>query len=180
MKPWTICSPEILIAVAKFEKDTVLETKGHTFFHHHGDSDSFKTRFSHVSDLATEFKHLGNPFLPDEAAELIQLDTKDVMDPEVFYTVRTIKDLGLSQHNEFRENRIIKKTKWLHDTITKNKLSLFKSTNARGQSSSRTESEVLKLLVRLFWQMYISTQIRGGDIDQFFSHETLKYPPALT
>ena len=72
------------------------------------------------------------------------------MDPEVFYTVRTIKDLGLSQHNEFRENRIIKKTKWLHDTITKNKLPLFKSTNARGQSSSRTESEVLKLLVRLF------------------------------
>ena len=150
MRPWTICSPEILIAVAKFEKDTVLETKGHTFFHHHGNSDSFKTRFSHVSDLATEIKHLGNPFLPDEAAELIQLDTKDVMDPEVFYTVRTIKDLGLSQHNEFRENRIIKKTKWLHDTITKNKLPLFKSTNARGQSSSRTESEVLKLLVRLF------------------------------
>ena len=28
--------------------------------------------------------------------------------------------------------------------------------------------------------MYISTQIKDGDMDQFFSHETLKYPPELT
>ena len=28
--------------------------------------------------------------------------------------------------------------------------------------------------------MYISNQVRGGNMDQFFSHETLKYPPALT
>ena len=28
--------------------------------------------------------------------------------------------------------------------------------------------------------MYISNQARGGDMDQLFSHETLKYPPALT
>ena len=28
--------------------------------------------------------------------------------------------------------------------------------------------------------MLISTQFRGGDMDQFFSHEMLKYPPALT
>ena len=28
--------------------------------------------------------------------------------------------------------------------------------------------------------MYISNQVRGGNMDQFFSHETLKYPAALT
>ena len=38
----------------------------------------------------------------------------------------------------------------------------------------------MKLPVRLFSEMYISTQIRGGDMDQFFSHETLKCPPELT
>ena len=27
--------------------------------------------------------------------------------------------------------------------------------------------------------MYISTQIRGGNMKDFFSHETLQYPPAL-
>ena len=119
-------------------------------------------------------------FLPDEAAELIQLGTRDVMGPELINKVITIEDLGISQHKEFRENRIIKKTQGLHDPITKNKLPLFKSTNTRGQSSSSTNCKELKLHVRLFSQMYISTQIRSGDMDQFFSHEMLKYPPALT
>ena len=136
--------------------------KGHTTFHYHEDSDSFKARFSKdVSSLTTEFKQLGSPFLPDEAAELIQLGTRDVMGPEVISTVRTIEDLGIS-HKEFRENRIIKKTKGLHDTILKNKLHICKSKNTRGQSSSRTESKEWKLHVRLFSQMYFSTRIRCG------------------
>ena len=181
LRRWTICSPEISRAVVQFEKGIVLEPKDHTIFHHHEDSDSFKARFSkHVSDLTTEFKQLGNPFLPDEAAELIQLGARDVMGPEFINTVRAIEDLGISQHKEFRENRIIKKTKWLHDAITKSKLPLFKSINTRGKSSSRAESKELKLHVRLFSQMYIASQIRGGDMDRFFSYKTLKYPPALT
>ena len=34
--------------------------------------------------------------------------------------------------------------------------------------------------VRLFSQMYIATQIRGGDMNEFFSHDTLKHPPSLS
>ena len=135
LRRWTVCSPDISRAVAEFEKSTVFETKEHTTFHHYEYSDSFKAIFSkQVSDLTTEFKQLGNPFLPDKAAELIQLGTRDVMDPEVINTVITIEDLGISQQKEFRENKIVKKTKGLNDPITKNKVSLFKSTNTRGQS----------------------------------------------
>lgn len=28
--------------------------------------------------------------------------------------------------------------------------------------------------------MYVSTKIHGGDMDDFFSHETLECPPALS
>ena len=28
--------------------------------------------------------------------------------------------------------------------------------------------------------MYIATQVRGGNLKEFFSHETLQYPPALS
>ena len=28
--------------------------------------------------------------------------------------------------------------------------------------------------------MYVSTQIRGEDLEEFFSHETLQYPPSLS
>ena len=158
-----------------------METKDHTTFYHHEDSDSFKARVSkHVSDLTTEFKQLGSPFLPDETTELIQLGTRDVTGPEVINTVRIIEDLRISQHKEFGENRFIKKTKGLQDPITKNKLPSFKSTNTRAQSSSCSGSKELKLHFRLFSQMHISTHIRAGDMDQFFSHEMLKYPPTLT
>ena len=127
LRRWTVCSPEILRAVAELEKNTVFETKEHTTFHHYEYSDSFKAIFSkQISDLTTEFKQLGNP--------LIQLGARDVMDPEVINTLITIEDLGISQQKEFKENKIVKKTKGLRDPITKNKVSLFKFTNTRGQS----------------------------------------------
>ena len=149
-----------------------MQTKDHTIFHHHEDSDSFEARFSkHLSDLTTEFKLLGNPFLPDEAAELIQLGKRDAMGTEVINMMKTIEDLGISQHQELKENIIFKKTKGLHEAITKSKLPLFKSTSTRGQYRSCTESKELKLHVRLLSEMYISTQIRCGDMNQFFSHE---------
>ena len=64
------------------------------------------------------------------------------------------------------------------DPIKKNKLRTFKESNTIGRSA-KTESRELKMHVRLFSQMYISTQIRGGNMEEFFSHETLQYPPAL-
>ena len=82
-----------------------MKTKHHTIFHHHEDPDTFKARFSkHVSDLTTGFEQLGNPFLADEAAELIQLGTRGVMGPGVSNMVRTIENPGISQHKKFREN----------------------------------------------------------------------------
>ena len=38
----------------------------------------------------------------------------------------------------------------------------------------------LKIHIRLFSQMYIIIQVRGGDMDEFFRHETLKHPSAFT
>ena len=153
-----------------------MKTKHHTIFHHHEDPDTFKARFSkHVSDLTTGFEQPRNPFLADEAAELIQLGTRGVMGPGVSNMVRTIENPGISQHKKFRENRIIKKTKGY--------MILSQRTNcpySNLQIQEGTEIKEMKLQVRLFPQMYIFTQIRGGDMDQFFSHKTLKYPPALT
>ena len=91
LRQWTICSPEISRAVAKFEKGTLLEARHHAIFLHHEDSDSSKARFSkHVSNLTTELKQLGGPFLPDEGAKLIQQGTRDVTSQEVINTVRII------------------------------------------------------------------------------------------
>ena len=34
--------------------------------------------------------------------------------------------------------------------------------------------------VKLFAQLYIATQVRGGDIDELFKHETRNSPPSLS
>ena len=57
---------------------------------------------------------------------------------------------------------------------------VFKTCNTKGTTRSKSEEKELKLHVRLFAQMYISTQIRGGDMNEFFSHETLKVLPSLS
>ena len=33
--------------------------------------------------------------------------------------------------------------------------------------------------VKMFSQLYIAAQVRNGDIDELFQHETRKHPPAL-
>ena len=176
---WQICSPEVARVVSKFEDITVLKGNVHSEFHHHEDSKTFQEKFARrTAMLTTEFNQIGNPFGPDESKELVQLGTKDVMADNVVFKVRNIEEIGRKQHVEFRETRIFCKIIKLGDLIKKNKLPTFKTSNTKGRSA-KTESQELKIHVRLFSQMYISAQIRGGNMEEFFSHETLQYPPAL-
>ena len=99
---------------------------------------------------------------------------------DVIKTVKTIEEAGKSQRKEFREWRLMKRKISLDDPVKKNKFPTFKSANTKGQSVSRKGSGELKKHIRLFSQMYISAQTRGENMDEFFSHETLSYPPALS
>ena len=100
------------------------------------------------------------------------------MEGDVVSTDRQIEEIGKKQHNEFREMRILKKRVPFDDPVKKSKLPTFKASNTKGQPA-KSESKDLKIHVRLFSQMYISTQIRGVYMLEFFIHETLQYPLAL-
>ena len=176
---WQICNPEVERVVSEFEDITVLKGNEHSEFHHHEDSKAFHQKFAkHVALLTTEFNQLGNPVGPDESMELAQLGTKDVMTDNVVSAVRNIEEIGRKQHAEFRETRIFRKIIKPDDPIKKNKLPTFKASNTKGRSG-KTESQELKIHVRMFSQMCVSTQIRGRNMEEFFNHETLQHPPAL-
>ena len=128
--------------------------------------------------LTTEFNQLGILFGPDKLKELVQLGTKDVMTDNVASSVRNIEEIGRKQYADFRETRIFRKSIGLDDLIKKNQFPASKVSNTKG-GSAKTESQELKMHVQLFSQMYISTQIRGGNMEEFCSHETFQYPPAL-
>ena len=56
-----------------------------------------------------------------------------------------------------------------------NKLPTSKASSTTSQSV-KSESKDLKIHVRLFSKMCISTQSRGGNMLQFFNHATLPIP----
>ena len=100
------------------------------------------------------------------------------MTGNVVSAVRNIEEIGRKQHAEFRETRTFRKSIRLDDPIKKKKLPTFKASNTKGRLA-KTESQELKMPIRLFSQLYISTKIHDGTMEEFFSHKTLQYPPAL-
>ena len=177
---WQICSPEVARLVTEFVNRAELKENEHSEFNHHEDSPSFQEKSKkHASGLAMELEQFGNLFISDESLELFQLDKKDVMGEAVVMMVKTTEEIGKRNYEEFKKARVIDVTQKLEDTITKNKLALFKQPKTKRQFS-KSESKDSKLHSRLFSQLYISTQIRGGNMDEIFSHKTLKNPPALS
>ena len=132
-----------------------------------------------MTNLTREFEKHGNPFLSEEE-DLIHIGTRDVMPSNVVETVKTIEDIGKLQAQTFTKERIKTREKPLDATIKKKQFQHFSTQNTKSQSSSQSESKKLRKEVRIFSQLYISTQTRGGDIGEFFSYECLPYPPVLS
>jgi len=68
----------------------------------------------------------------------------------------------------------------IHDTISKNTLPLFKR-----QLPKQISKASLKLTAGtsdryLFSRLYIASQQRDGDLEEFFKHENQPYPPSLS
>ena len=174
-----VSGPEIARAVKEFEESSVFSQKKSDIFRHHEQTPSFQSKLiQHVTNLARGFEKHGNPFLSEEG-DLIHIETRDVMPSNVVETVWTIEDIGKLQAKTFTKERIKTRDKPLDATIKKNQFQLYSTQNTKFQSPSQSESKKLRK-VRIFSQLYISTQTTGGDIGEFFSYECLPYPPALS
>ena len=77
------------------------------------------------------------------------------------------------------EERLVKQVKRITDVIKRNNFSLF--SNPRKRPSKGKQAIVsLKQNCTLFSQLYVSCQIRQGNLEQFFAHENQGYPPSLS
>ena len=72
------------------------------------------------------FTECGKPFI-DESGDLLVLDTRNIMTPEVVSTVNCIEPLGQEQYKLYCKERLDTKVKLISDVIPRNKLSLFRS-----------------------------------------------------
>ena len=113
--------------------------------------------------------------------QLVTIDTKDVMDASVVETLRKVATMGKQQYQTFVEERLHpNSSKCLSDTIPKNKIRLFGPYPTKKLNKHKEQVFNLKADNQLFSRMYISCQVRQGNLAEFFRHENHAYSPALS
>ena len=90
------------------------------------------------------------------------------MNKESLKSVLETLSIGTVQKSDFIEERLVKKIMSLYDDIKMNKLLLLNSTVA--SKSSKEKIKLVKTDCRLFSNLYIASQSRAGDLDNFFAH----------
>ena len=174
-----MAGPETARVLQEFESQLKGETNVDEKNKHHEQGLSTQKTFqSHVKQLVSTISEIGNPF-KDDCPELLALDTRNCTDASVVDTVHRVQELGLRQYKKFVKDIIDERTISIHDTISKNTLPLFKR-----QQPKQISKASLKLTAvtsdHLFSHLYIASQQRDGDLEQFFKHENQSYPPSLS
>ena len=87
------------------EENTYLHANEET--RHHEEAPSSQKAFARdVQTLVTVIEELENPF-EEECLDLLVLDAKEVVNPAVFQTVRTAKQIGQQQFQAYTKDRLI-------------------------------------------------------------------------
>lgn len=78
------------------------------------------------------------------------------------------------------EERLVNQTVPITDPIKRNNLHLFSHPLVRERSRKQLHISSLKNDCLLFSRLYIASQIRHGNLDQFFQHKSQACPPSLS
>ena len=170
LRRWMVSGPEMARLIGEFEVSTKKRKK--TDFRHHE-----QTKHIDITSLTDVIEEMGNPFAENSNALLV-LDSRDLADPAVTDTSRQIKSPGQEQYDTYVNERLINQTKPITDPIKRNNLPLFSQPPVREKSRDQLQRSTLKNDCSLFSRLYIASQTRSGDLDQFFQHENQAYPPA--
>src|SRR5258705_211112 len=121
---------------------------------------------------------MGNPF-SENSNDFIVLDSRNIADAAVADTVRQLEKLGLEQYEIYVNERLVNKITPIAGSMKRNNLHMFSRPPVRAKSNKQLQSS-LKNDCTLFSRLFIASQIRNGDLDEFFRHENQAYPPSLS
>ena len=122
---------------------------------------------------------MGNPFT-EYSNDLLVLNSRDVVDTAIADTMWQMEKLGLEQYETYVVERLVNQTVSITDPIRRNNLHLFSHPPVREKSWKQLQMSSLKNDCSLFFRLYIASQIRNGDLDDFFQHENQACPPSLS
>ena len=177
LRRWMVSGPEMARVINEFQNTA--EIKKPELKHHEQIKRTQVTFVQDVKSLTDVIQEMGNPFC-DESKDLLVLDSRDLADPAVISSIRQIEKLGQEQYDTYVNERLVNQTKPITDPIKKNNLPLFCRPPIREKSKTKLQLSSLKNDCSLFSRLFIASQTRDGDLDDFFAHENQAYPPALS
>ena len=178
LRRWMVTGPEMARLIGEFEVSTMKKKK--TDFRHHEQTKHAQMTFGRdMTSLTAVIEEMGYPFA-ENSNDLLVLDSRDLADPAVSDTLRQIKSLGQEQYDTYVNERLVNQTKPITDPIKRNNLLLFSRPPVREKSRAQLQRSSLNNSCSLFSRLYTASQIRSGDLGQFFQHENQAYPPALS
>lgn len=177
---WMVAGPEIAGLVNDFQADMNAIhdiNQEATSRKHHEELPSVQNTFK--EQVCQVIEEHGNMF-SETSENLIVLDSRDILDGSIILTINQIEEIGKKQFEIFVEERIIKRTRSLFEPIKLNKMLLFHCPKARKNKALMQKVSSLKQNCSLFAQLYVSCQVREGNLDDFFSHENQNCPPSIS
>lgn len=120
----------------------------------------------------------GNPF-EESSADLVTLDNKVCVDKSAATSVRVLESRGQEQYDHFRKNVLDTNDVPLAAPIKKNNLLLFHEEKTRKKTALQKKVQHFKQHTELYGQAFIMLDSRGGNLEEFFRHESSSSPAAL-
>ena len=147
---------------------------------HHKSTVNFEKAFQNDSNKTFEyFLNSENPFGECEQ-DLVNVALKIVVNKESLKSVWEAPSIGIVQKSNFIEERLVKKTKSIHDHIKMNKLPLLNTEVVSKSSKGQENIKLVKADCQLFSNLYLASQSRVGDLDNFFALENHAFPVSLS
>ena len=150
--------------------------------HEHLDSQpALQIKFqSDVRALFNVFDSKGNPFLI-ECKNLVVLDSREVVEPEVTASYTNLKQTGLELVSKYTKERLVDCVVPVSDIIPRNSVPLFSNRPQPSKDKKTSQLQAMKMNALLANQMFLSLRARPDvDMLQFFSHECSRVPPSLS
>ena len=158
------CIDEPFLETWEYEDTSVLRNIDSKVFHHQEKT----PQFQHHNGFIHKFEKLGNSF-PSNSDEndLIQLNTKNSIGQEVLNYIHETEEIGKFQAD--CDKIPVSSIPYLE--IIRCCYSL-KQTHHQVNPHLVKKKEDLKEDIQMFSRLYIATQVREGNIQKLFNHET--------
>jgi len=109
----------------------------------------------------------------------VTIDTQEILRQAVVETVGKIHLRGANQYKSFIDERFLKNDTTISGTITKKSFALFSKRNKVVNSKDKEKIVELKSDCSSFSKLYIASQAREGNLEEFFKNENQMFPPSL-